>query len=273
MAKPTPRELLTALDTWELVIDRLRTADGELATLRAERDFRYASDSIESQLDIPMSVAFRAGHYIVSAKLPEAAKRAKTDGRFKDAPATVNFLPSLGRLTKPEKEKFETAWRIVCKLRRMAMDAIRSSAKSASEAKQAKGKKWQDVAQLAGKYCQRNAYPGVTTLAKILGCSKSTVSKAVAKTPGLRHLKDTHAASKPKSPRPLTSAALATTPQTSETDPLENVVNDEQLANLLAISTPEEQAAILAMPRERQLELVRVASYDPDPPRHAKRKS
>jgi len=87
-----------------------------------------------------------------------------------------------------------------------------------------KGMPWRDATEKAEKYVKLNSFPGVTALAKIVGCSSSNMSNKII--PNSKYLdarRAEHKASKKGGPReiPMNDVILDNTPQTTEPDPQE----------------------------------------------------
>jgi hypothetical protein len=125
----------------------------------------------------------------------------------------------------------------------------------------------------AKKYCQRHPFPGVNALADSVGCSPSTMSKAVHGSNFLREMFKERQNGKSVSTVQMTTIAELE-PQTREPDPSDAAAQttDAAFRRLLEQATPEERARLNAMQPAKRLELVATIEHDPDAEEQRKRR-
>lgn len=101
------------------------------------------------------------------------------------------------------------------------------------------GMKWQDAIRRGEAYVSRKPFPGVNALAKIVGCSAATMSKAIKKSPTLAARKAELEAKSGKVARevPMTEIVTDGVKQTTETNPLDALIA-EQSAEMERESSP-----------------------------------
>ena len=97
-----------------------------------------------------------------------------------------------------------------------------------SQGKQ-KQTKWQEVQHTAEKYCHKHGFPGVRNLAKICRCAPSTMEKAIGLSSYLRAQRSEYKwANKKLRKTRLTDVHLDRQPQTTEEDPLEQLIAEQK---------------------------------------------
>lgn len=97
-------------------------------------------------------------------------------------------------------------------------------------AKLSNGMSWEDAKEKAERHVKCNNYPGVNSLAKIVGCAPSTMSKAIKRSPYLKARKAEHEAERKGVPREtqMNDVVLDKTRQTTEADPLELLIAEHE---------------------------------------------
>lgn len=122
--------------------------------------------------------------------------------------------------------------------------------------------------KLAEAHCARNPFPGVKALAKIVGCSPSTMSDAIDESAKLRAMRVEHEAQrKSVSAVAMTEAAAASAKQTREADPIDLAsASTDKLTRWLMgqAKTEAERAKLKAKTPAELRELVATVAYDPD---------
>lgn len=130
-----------------------------------------------------------------------------------------------------------------------------------------KGMSWKTAMAKAEAHCARNPFPGVKALARIVGCSPSTMDKAIDRSSILRAMLVEHKARhKSVSTVTMSEADAASATQSREPDPIDvaSQSTDDAFHRLLQDATPEERAKLNAMTPEEQRELVAMVEHDPD---------
>lgn len=126
-----------------------------------------------------------------------------------------------------------------------------------------KGMGWQTAKKLAENHCARNPFPGVKALAKIVGCSPSTMLKAIDRSAKLRarraELENQH---KSISTRPMNEKIAASAARKREIGPVDKMGTDEIIQLMIQGGTPERRAALNAMTPEERRELVAMLTED-----------
>lgn len=127
-----------------------------------------------------------------------------------------------------------------------------------------KGMTWQESMKAAEDHCARNPFPGVNALAKIVGCSPSTMSKAIDRSAKLRAKHD--AQRKSVSAGAMTEGAAASAKQSREPDPIDaaSASTDDLFRRLLEQAKPSERAILNAMTPAQRRELIATIEHDPD---------
>lgn len=146
------------------------------------------------------------------------------------------------------------------------------------------GMTWQAVMKAGEAHCDRNRFPGVRALAKIVGCSPSTMSKAIKHSGALRR-KQAEGKAQPKSvpTRALSEAAAASAAQETGNDPSDmvaqaeleekkrKIADDPLLRRLMQDASSEQKRAYLeetSLPKLK--ELAELAYGDPDAKQRAR---
>jgi len=118
-----------------------------------------------------------------------------------------------------------------------------------------------------------NPFPGVKALAKIVGCSPSTMSKAINRSSKLRAALVEHEKRRGAFAVTMTKRDIDSTEQTREAGPAEPVSTDDVFQHLLQQVTPSERANLNAMTASQRRELVATIQHDPDGGRYIRRRS
>ena len=129
------------------------------------------------------------------------------------------------------------------------------------------GTTWQRARKTAEDHCARNPFPGVKALAKIVGCSSSTMSKAIDRSAKLRaKLAEHEAQRKSVSARAMGDAAAGSGEQTREPDPIDaaSASADDLFRRLLEQAKPSERAKLNAMTPAQRRQLIATIEHDPD---------
>lgn len=135
------------------------------------------------------------------------------------------------------------------------------------DAEPGKGMTWQAAKKAAEEHCARNPFPGVKALAKIVGCSPSTMSKAIDRSAKLRaRLAEHEAQRKSVSAGAMSEAAAASAKQSREPDPIDaaSASTDDLFRRLLEQAKPSERAKLNAMTPGQRRELIATIEHDPD---------
>jgi len=88
---------------------------------------------------------------------------------------------------------------------------------------------WQEVQHLAEKHCRKHGFPGVRNLAKICGCSPSTMDKAIGRSRYLSARRSEYKWDNKKLRKTrLTDVHIDRLPQSTEKDPLEQLIAEQK---------------------------------------------
>lgn len=140
------------------------------------------------------------------------------------------------------------------------------------------GKGWRQVRREAEDHVRRNPFPGVRALAKLVGCSPSTMLKAIQNSPRLRNARAKHdEAGREVSTLPLNDAIAKGERQMVEPDPADAASaadtpiaceNDALLERLLAAARPTQREPLrqqlASRSRDELLALEQAMADDPD---------
>jgi hypothetical protein len=128
---------------------------------------------------------------------------------------------------------------------------------------------WQEAKKVAEAHCDRNPFPGVNALAKIVRqttgrtCSKSTIRKALDHSPKLRvKLSEHEATRKSVSAVAMTGRAATSTKQERERDPAEAASTDEIFRALVEQAEERERGKLNAMTDSERGALVTAIGED-----------
>ena len=127
-----------------------------------------------------------------------------------------------------------------------------------------KKKKWQRILVDAEKHLERNPWPGLKSLARLLKCSPATLTKAVHRSPKLAKAKSEYE-SRTESVTPRSNTAS----REGQLDPGYSQIDDrdELLHRLIEdCKTDEERARIHALSQVEQLRMATLAYGDPNDP-------
>jgi hypothetical protein len=136
-----------------------------------------------------------------------------------------------------------------------------------SAALTSKGMRWQEAMKAAENHCARNPFPGVNAMAKIVGCSSSTMSKAIDRSAKLRaKLAEQEAQRKSVFAGAMSDATAASAKQTRERDPINaaSTSTDDLFHRLVEQAKPSERAKLNAMTPEQRRQLIATIEHDPD---------
>lgn len=131
---------------------------------------------------------------------------------------------------------------------------------------ESRGMTWQQARTKAESHIDRNPFPGVNALARIVGCSQSTMSRAIKQSPKLLAAKlRCESENRSVSDMAMPQGTMESTAQTRERDPADaaSQSTDAIFARLLQQAKPEERARLNAMTPAEQQKLI-ANLYDPD---------
>lgn len=136
-----------------------------------------------------------------------------------------------------------------------------------------KGMPWQTAKKLAENHCARNRFPGVNALARLVGCSPATMSKAIGRSAKLRARRAEHDAQRTSVSAGAMTGEAASAKQTREPNPIDaaSASTDDLFRRLLEEAQPSERAKLNALTPAQRRELVATIEHDPDKPRTVRR--